>query len=414
MKRGKETRTGQNMIYKFFFATILACLLSMAGQSACFASTVVLQWDPNTDADLAGYKVYYQADSSTQPFQGTGATQGPSPIDVHNQNDSETISGLDPAHPYYFAVTAYNTSGVESAYSNIVYVPELVPPTVSISYPTNNATVSGTVSVTASASDNVGVTKVEFYVNGALQTTDTSTPYIYSWNTTSLTAGSYTLMAKAYDAAGNVGQSANVAVTVVKDTTAPKVSITAPANNSTLSGTTTITATASDNVGVSKVEFYENGILLTATNVSPYSYNWNTATLTNGASYTLSAKAYDAAGNVGQSSNVSVTVNNSDVNKPSGTVLITQGNYTNKAAVTLNLTASDAYANVAAYCISNTNTCTTWTKLTTPVTTSPMQNSGPLRQGQTAIGPSMCGSRMYGATYPPRPAPRSCSIPRPL
>jgi hypothetical protein len=56
-----------------------------------------------------------------------------------------------------------------------------------------------------------------------------------------------------------------------------------------------------------------------------------------------------------------------EVNKPSGTVSINQGNYTNKAAVTLNLTASDD-TNVAAYCISNTNTCTTWSKPATPVT----------------------------------------------
>ncbi len=291
------------MIYKFLFAMILASLLNLAGQTACFASTVVLQWASNTETDLAGYNVYYQADSSTQPFQGTGATQGPSPIDILKQTTATmtaTISGLDPAHGYYFAVTAYNTSGVESVYSNIVYVAEMVPPTVSLSYPAANATVSGTVSVTASASDNVGVTKVEFYLNGALQTTDTSTPYLYSWNTSSLAAGSYTLMAKAYDAAGNVGQSADVPVTVIKDTTAPTVSITAPANSSTLSGTTTITATASDNVGVSKVEFYADGVLLAATNVAPYSYSWNTASVANG-SHTLTTKAYDASGNVGQS-----------------------------------------------------------------------------------------------------------------
>ena len=365
MSSGKETKTGQFVVPRFLFVMMFACLLSIAGQSACFATTVTLQWDSVTDPNLAGYKVYYQANSSTQPFEGTGATQGASPITFSNVTTA-TISGLNSANAYYFAVTTLDSSGNESAYSNIVTVAEY--PTVSVTAPANNSSVSGTVSVTASASDSIGVSKVEFYVNGTLQSTDVSTPYLYSWNTASLAAGSYTLMAMAYNAAGNAVQSANVSVNVAKDTTAPKVSVTAPANNATVSGTTTITASASDNVGVTKVEFYENGILLTATNVSPYSYNWNTATLTNGASYTLSAKAYDAAGNVGQSSNVSVTVNNAEVNNPSGTVLITQGNYTNKTAVTLNLTASDAYANVAAYCISNTNTCTTWTKLATPVT----------------------------------------------
>ena len=339
MNAGKETRMGQNMINKLFFTMMFACLLTFAGQTACFASTVVLQWDPNTDTDLAGYKVYYQADSSTPPFQGTGATQGPSPIDVHNQTTA-TISGLDPAHAYYFAVTAYNTSGVESVYSNIVYVPELVSPTVSLSSPANNASVSGTVSVTASASDNVGVTKVEFYVNGALQATDTSTPYLYSWNTTSLAAGSYTLMAKAYDAAGNIGQSANVTVNVVNDSTAPTVSVTAPANGAVVSGTTTITATASDNVGVSKVEFYEDGVLLAATNVAPYSYNWNTASVANG-SHNLTAKAYDAASNVGQSSTVTVTVNNPDTIAPTVSITAPANSATVSGTVSVAATASD-------------------------------------------------------------------------
>jgi hypothetical protein len=182
-------------------------------------------------------------------------------------------------------------------------------PTVSITAPGSNTSVSGTVSVTASATDNVGVSKLEFYVNGALQATDTATPYLYSWNTSSLAAGTYTLTAKAYDAANNVGQSSSVNVTVVKDTTAPTASISSPVSGSTVSGTLTLNATAADNIGVSKIELYANGTLLTAGNVSPLSYAWNTSAVANG-SYTIIAKAYDAAGNVGQSSNVTVTVNN--------------------------------------------------------------------------------------------------------
>jgi len=92
--------------------------------------------------------------------------------------------------------------------------PDATTPSVSVTAPANNATVSGTVPVSASATDNVGVTKVEFYRNGALQFTDTASPYSFSWNTASVANGSYTLNVKAYDAAGNVGQSALVTVTV--------------------------------------------------------------------------------------------------------------------------------------------------------------------------------------------------------
>jgi len=228
---------------------------------------------------------------------------------------------------------------VESSYSNIVSVPELVPPTVSLTSPANNSNVSGAVSVTANATDNVGVTKVEFYLNGVLQTTDTSTPYVYSWNTASLASGSYTLMAKAYDAAGNIGQSSNVVVTVVNDTIPPTVSLTAPTNNATVSGTVVISANASDNVGVSKVEFYENGNLLSATNVTPYSYSWNTTSVANG-SYTLIAKAYDAAGNIGQSANLSVTVSN-DTTPPSVTAFSMPITSTSLTVPVLSLIATD-------------------------------------------------------------------------
>jgi len=68
--------------------------------------------------------------------------------------------------------------------------------------------------VTASASDNVGVTKVEFYRDGALQSTVTTSPYSWSWNTTGVANGSHTLQTKAYDAANNVGSSATITVTV--------------------------------------------------------------------------------------------------------------------------------------------------------------------------------------------------------
>jgi hypothetical protein len=83
--------------------------------------TVELQWDPNTEHDLAGYRVYYKSGSSYLPFDGTDALEGASPLAVQYQTIA-TLSGLDPSCSYSFAVTAYNYSGVESAFSNIVTV----------------------------------------------------------------------------------------------------------------------------------------------------------------------------------------------------------------------------------------------------------------------------------------------------
>ena len=87
-------------------------------------------------------------------------------------------------------------------------------PVASITSPASGAIVSGTVAVAASATDAVGVTKVEFLLDGALQATDTASPYSWGWTTTGASNGSHTLVAKAYDAAGNVGTSATVSVTV--------------------------------------------------------------------------------------------------------------------------------------------------------------------------------------------------------
>lgn len=291
-------------------------LFSLAGQTICFAGSVALSWDANTESDLAGYKVYYKADSSSPPFDGVGAVEGASPVDSRNLTTA-TISGLDPGRTYSFAVTAYNRAGIESAYSNIVTVLEAVPPSVSLNAPLNNSAVSGDVLVTASAGDNVGVTKMEFYVNGVLQATATASPYFYSWLTSSLATGTYTLMSKAYDAAGNVGQSNSATVTVINDTTAPVVSLSAPGNNSSVKGTVPITASAGDNVGVSMVEFYRNGAFLSGSNVAPYVFNWDTTSVGNG-SYTLTAIARDNSGNTTQSAGISVVVNNTlpDLSSP--------------------------------------------------------------------------------------------------
>jgi hypothetical protein len=89
------------------------------------------------------------------------------------------------------------------------------PPVVSITSPVNGAVVSvkSTVQITAQASDNVGVARVEFYANGALRCTDSVTPYTCSWSMPGGRGKSHRLQAVAHDAAGNPGSSAVVNVT---------------------------------------------------------------------------------------------------------------------------------------------------------------------------------------------------------
>src|SRR5207237_5545325 len=148
--------------------------------------------------------------------------------------------------------------------------PDATAPTVSITAPADGTTVSGTsVSVSAAASDNVGVAGVQFKLDGAnLGAEKTSAPYSVSWDTTTVSNGTHTLTAVARDAAGNSGTSAPVTVNVsnaappTSDTTPPALSVATPIDGSPVSGTVMISSTASDNVGVVGVQLKLDGAAL--------------------------------------------------------------------------------------------------------------------------------------------------------
>lgn len=96
----------------------------------------------------------------------------------------------------------------------------------------------------------------------------------------------------------------------MNDTTLPDTSITSPADASTISDITSITANATDNDAIDYVEFYRDGSTLLGTdNSAPYSYNWDTSTVSDGP-FALTVRAYDLSGNVETSAVVNVTVNN--------------------------------------------------------------------------------------------------------
>jgi uncharacterized protein (AIM24 family) len=370
------------------------------------SSQINLTWQDNSTNETA-FEIWRYTGSRwiTLPVQSANVT-------------SYTDEGLSPSTLYFYAVRAVNSAGV-SSWSSLASATtssgessDRTPPSVSITTPPSGSTytTSQTVTIYATASDNVGVTKVEFYDNGVIKGTDTTNAYTYAWTFATADNGTHNWTAKAYDSAGNVAVSTAVSYTVnvpVADTTPPtvpstltasavscsqvnlswtastdtggsglkgynvyrggtylkqilapststpdtglsashsysytvsaidnagnqsaqsnssviitpsctdtippSVTITSPASGMTYSTaqTVTIVASASDNVGVSKVEFYDGTTLKATDTSSPYTYSWAVTSANNG-THSWTAKAYDVAGNSASSGAVGLTVN---------------------------------------------------------------------------------------------------------
>lgn len=89
-----------------------------------------------------------------------------------------------------------------------------VAPSATITSPANGSTVNGIVAIAADASDNIGVDRVEFLLDGALLGSDAAAPYAFAWNSATASNGAHALQARAIDLAGNTGYSPQVNVTV--------------------------------------------------------------------------------------------------------------------------------------------------------------------------------------------------------
>lgn len=180
-------------------------------------------------------------------------------------------------------------------------------PSVAIINPKSGNNVKGLVDVDASASDNVGVARVDLMVDGKLVASDSNSPYGFSWDSGLVADGQHSMMAYAYDAAGNYSASSSLNITVgnTADTLAPAVSISSPGNGSSVGRNVTIKASASDNVGVAKMSVLIDGVLRASVNGASITYKWNTSKETKG-SHSIAVTAEDAAGN---SSSQTIQVN---------------------------------------------------------------------------------------------------------
>lgn len=222
----------------------------------------------------------------------------PADVEAIMKNSAKDLA--DPGYDIYYGSGRIDAAAAVALAKT--YKVDTTPPTASITSPASGATVAGVVSVNVTAADDVGVSRVELLVNNALYATDSTAPYSFSWDSTSLgNTKNIALKAVAYDAAGNSSASSiSVNAANLVDTTSPVVTISAPLDGRSVSGMVGVKASATDNVAVSSMSIYIDGNRVATATGSKVSYSWNTRKISKGTHY-VTVSATDSSGNVGQS-----------------------------------------------------------------------------------------------------------------
>jgi len=231
-----------------------------------------------------------------------------------------TLTRLEPSTTYHFVVQSTDPSGNTVRSKDMTFKtlppPDEVDPIVSIIDP---GICQGTVTITATASDNTGVERVEFYLDDALMFIDYSPPYGFILDTTKFANGQYAITAKATDLRGrHAADHRTIGIANPIDVTAPEVNIYHPPDGATVSGEQKVLVLVKDDTGISQIEFLVDGKKIsgydyptTPTEVHFDVYTpfwWDTRFLEN-RGYTFGVKATDEDGKTGMDT-VYVYVNN--------------------------------------------------------------------------------------------------------
>lgn len=158
-------------------------------------------------------------------------------------------------------------------------------PTVSLTGISPDATVAGTVNLGATASGDNGVTQVKWYVDNVEVGWDGSSSWTAAWDSRKVSDGVHSVLAKAADSQGNWGVSAIVSFAVKNYVPPPtSVAVTLPAANTTVSGTVSLTASASDSdaSGIAELKWYVDDVESGWDGSSPWQVSWKSWQVSNG------------------------------------------------------------------------------------------------------------------------------------
>ena len=291
-------------------------------QVGATSSSATMAWDAARDnVGVVGYAIYRDGTSINR---------------VGGSVLSYTDTTLSPTTTYRYAVVALDAADNASSPSNTIDVTtpqptgDTTPPDTTIGASPANPTTALDASFSFSA-DDPGAT-FECSLDGNAFAACTS-PKIYSV----LGAGSHTFQVRAIDPAGNADPTP-AAYTWTIDTTGPAVSLTAPADGATVNGTVTLSASSSDGSGVASVAFLVDGVTVGTATTSPYSVNWNSASLPDG-QHSLTAHAVDTLGNATESSARSINLENF---VPDTTITQQPATTTNLTSATFAFTSTEA------------------------------------------------------------------------
>jgi len=300
MRQAKQ-QVRNRLTYQLSFILVYILIILFGIVSVSHAGQAILSWDPpatNTDGsaltDLAGYKIYY----------GTSSGNYSTVITVGNVT-TYTITGLTDNITYYFATTAYDSSGNESAFSN--EVSKTISASSDVTAPiisnVTTSSISGTSATISWSTNEVSSSQAEFGTStsyGSSTTIDNTLVTSHTVTVSGLTSWTtYHFRVKSQDGSGNLTVSSDFTFTTIAppDTTLPTGTILINGNATyTSSASVTLTLSCSDGgTGCSQMQFSNDGTTWSTLESFAATKSW---TLSGGqGSKTVYARYRDSAGN---------------------------------------------------------------------------------------------------------------------